>query len=150
MTDADYPPGYLAPATGVYRLLNVFGTATPTRAHAMEGQPLPDARLGYSWRLERLAQDTQPGWCRRVPSCLPPLLADPHGTAQRVAMAMFDLAPERRKVALRKIYAMHCVIAVARGHTEIEAAASALDMRGRIEGAMLAIEVSGGGADGRG
>ena len=65
-------------------------------------------------------------------------------------MTVIDLSPERRMEALDKIYAVHHVVAVAKGHTEAEAAASARDMMGRIEGAIRAIEVSGGGGGGRG
>ena len=45
--------------TGVYRLLNVFGTETIEFAHVGKGQPLPPAPLGFSWRLERTAGDTE-------------------------------------------------------------------------------------------
>jgi hypothetical protein len=65
-------------------------------------------------------------------------------------MTVLDLAPERRALALRKIDMMHRVIAIASGHTEAEAAASALNRKERIQNAVGAIEVSGGGAGGSG
>ena len=60
VANADHPPGYPAPVTGVYRLLNVFGTETETHAHVMRGQPLPGAPLGHGWRLERVDDQTGP------------------------------------------------------------------------------------------
>jgi hypothetical protein len=44
-----------APASGRYELLNVFGTATGEAVSAMEGERLPAAPRGYSWR--RVAVD---------------------------------------------------------------------------------------------
>jgi hypothetical protein len=59
MSAPDHPPGHAAPTTGVYRLLNIFGTETIEAAHVAQGQPLPAAPLGHSWRLERAAGDTE-------------------------------------------------------------------------------------------
>jgi hypothetical protein len=59
MSTADHPPGHPAPAAGVYRLLNVFGTETEAAAHVAQGQPLPPAPWGYNWRLERLTGNAE-------------------------------------------------------------------------------------------
>jgi len=40
-----------APALGQYELLNIFGTATGEAVSASEGERLPAAPRGYSWRL---------------------------------------------------------------------------------------------------
>lgn len=80
---------------------------------------------------------------------LPPLLSDPDGAAQRVAMTVIALPAERRDDALVKIYAVHQLIARLRGYTKTEAVASADDMKRRIEGTIQAIKVTGGGAGGR-
>ena len=45
--------------TGIYRLLNIFGSETETRTHAVRGQPLPGAPLGHGWRLERETDDPE-------------------------------------------------------------------------------------------
>jgi hypothetical protein len=45
-------PGDLAPATGLYRLLNIFGTETAQWTRGMEGEPLPDAPQGFMWQAE--------------------------------------------------------------------------------------------------
>ena len=39
-----------APALGQYELLNIFGTATGEAVSASEGERLPAAPRGYSWR----------------------------------------------------------------------------------------------------
>ena len=59
MSVPEHPPGHPAPVAGVYRLLNVFGSETIEAIHVAQGQPLPPAPLGHSWRLERLADDTE-------------------------------------------------------------------------------------------
>jgi hypothetical protein len=48
--DNEYQPGDNAPATGKYEELNVFGARTGKWHHAQEGEPLPPAPRGYSWR----------------------------------------------------------------------------------------------------
>jgi Resolvase, N terminal domain len=40
-----------APASGRYELLNIFGTPTSEAVSASEGERLPAAPLGYTWRL---------------------------------------------------------------------------------------------------
>ena len=39
-----------APATGHYEELNVFGSHTGKTAHVTEGEPLPGAPRGFTWR----------------------------------------------------------------------------------------------------
>src|ERR1700759_1471858 len=48
-------PGDRAPAADTYELLNVFGTPTGTTVDVGEGDPLPRAPRGYTWR--RLTAD---------------------------------------------------------------------------------------------
>jgi hypothetical protein len=55
--NAEHRPGTLAPVTGVYRLLNVFGAETHTHAHVVRGEPLPGAPMGHGWRLERETEE---------------------------------------------------------------------------------------------
>ena len=47
----EYAPNDNAPASGRYELLNIFGTPTDEGVSVSEGEPLPAAPLGYSWRL---------------------------------------------------------------------------------------------------
>jgi hypothetical protein len=47
----EYAPTDDAPASGRYELLNIFGTPTDEGVSASEGERLPKAPLGYSWRL---------------------------------------------------------------------------------------------------
>jgi hypothetical protein len=53
MYDTEHPPGAIAPVTGHYRLLNVFGTPTGLSAHMRRGEALPAAPRGYGWLLEQ-------------------------------------------------------------------------------------------------
>jgi hypothetical protein len=46
----EYDPTDDAPVSGRYELLNVFGTATGEAVSAMEGERLPAAPRGFSWR----------------------------------------------------------------------------------------------------
>ena len=48
---SEYAPTDNAPASGRYELLNIFGTPTHEAVSANEGERLPAAPLGYSWRL---------------------------------------------------------------------------------------------------
>jgi hypothetical protein len=48
---SDRDPTDLAPVSGRYELLNIFGTPTGEALNASAGEPLPAAPLGYSWRL---------------------------------------------------------------------------------------------------
>jgi hypothetical protein len=48
---SDRDPADAAPVSGRYELLNIFGTATGEALSAGEGERLPAAPLGYSWRL---------------------------------------------------------------------------------------------------
>jgi hypothetical protein len=43
-------PGELAAETGDYEELNVFGTPTGKAVHAEQGQSLPPAPKGFTWR----------------------------------------------------------------------------------------------------
>jgi len=49
----EHPPGHPAPATGLYRLLNVFGAGTATSAYVIAGQATPDGAQRSHLRLER-------------------------------------------------------------------------------------------------
>jgi hypothetical protein len=55
----EHRPGDPAPKSGRYRLLNILGGATETHVYVAEGQPLPAAPHGQTWRLEREADDTE-------------------------------------------------------------------------------------------
>ena len=46
----EHKPGDSAPATGHYEELNVFGSHTGKTAHVTEGEPLPGAPRGFTWR----------------------------------------------------------------------------------------------------
>jgi hypothetical protein len=43
-------PDTQAPATGYYEQLNVFGTPTGKVEHVREGERLPSAPRGFTWR----------------------------------------------------------------------------------------------------
>jgi hypothetical protein len=45
----EYPPGEAAPATGIYKQLNIFGRPTGIRVTLMEKYPFPKAPVGHSW-----------------------------------------------------------------------------------------------------
>jgi hypothetical protein len=65
--DTEHPPGAVAPATGHYRLLNVFGTPTDHTTHVRRGDTLPAAPRGHGWLLEQETdvdgcQDCCAGW----------------------------------------------------------------------------------------
>jgi hypothetical protein len=48
----EYFPGWPAPASGTYRLINLFGVKTSITAYVTRHQPLPAASVGDGWRLE--------------------------------------------------------------------------------------------------
>jgi len=48
--EEEHQPGDLAPATGHYEELNIFGTRTGKVAHVIEGDALPQAPRGFAWR----------------------------------------------------------------------------------------------------
>jgi hypothetical protein len=48
----EHHPGDPAPVSGIYHLFNVLGSRTQVWAHVEQGEPLPDAPLGFGWRLE--------------------------------------------------------------------------------------------------
>jgi len=75
-----------------------------------------------------------------------PLLADPEDAVQRVAMDVMALAPEKRPEALEMAMRVCMALAMAQGANEVDATVFALGMQRSIEGAMLAIAVSGGDA----
>ncbi len=53
MESSEHKPVDLAPATGHYEELNVFGTPTGRVHRAREGEPLPRAPRNFSWRQIR-------------------------------------------------------------------------------------------------
>jgi hypothetical protein len=46
----EHRPGDRAPTTDHYEELNVFGTHTGKVVHVKEGDPLPEAPRGFTWR----------------------------------------------------------------------------------------------------
>jgi hypothetical protein len=46
----EHQPGTDASVTGLYEELNVFGSPTGKVEHAHEGEQLPHAPRGFSWR----------------------------------------------------------------------------------------------------
>jgi hypothetical protein len=46
----EHQPGAYAPITGRFEELNIFGSATGKVEHLQEGERLPPAPLGFSWR----------------------------------------------------------------------------------------------------
>ena len=50
MQPADQLPGEPATRTGRYEERNIFGAPTGKVTHAAEGQPLPIAPRGFTWR----------------------------------------------------------------------------------------------------
>jgi hypothetical protein len=79
-----------------------------------------------------------------------PALPDPDGTAQRVALEIMALDPERRLEAVTKAGDMFATLAEADGCSPVDATVFALAMQRRIQDAIRAIEISGGSAGGRG
>jgi hypothetical protein len=47
---SEHKPGDRAPVTGPYEELNIFGTHTGTVYSAEQGEPLPAAPRGFTWR----------------------------------------------------------------------------------------------------
>lgn len=60
MPDPDHQPSDPAPESGTYCLHNVFGTPLHRRHVAAEGDPLPAAPRGHTWRLEHAAVHAAP------------------------------------------------------------------------------------------
>jgi hypothetical protein len=48
---SDHNPGDAAPQTGHYEEHNVFGSPTGRIVHVSEGELLPRAARGFTWRL---------------------------------------------------------------------------------------------------
>jgi hypothetical protein len=46
----EHQPGSLAPVTGHYEELNVFGTPTKRVQHVRKGERLPPSPRGFTWR----------------------------------------------------------------------------------------------------
>jgi hypothetical protein len=44
-------PGEMARMGGLYKQLNIFGTPTGATVRAKQGEPLPAAPRGFTWRL---------------------------------------------------------------------------------------------------
>jgi hypothetical protein len=49
-TEVEHQPGEQAAATGHYEELNIFGSPTGKTAHAEQGERLPIAPHGFTWR----------------------------------------------------------------------------------------------------
>ena len=47
----EHAPGDVAPTTGHCELLTVLGSRNGRTEHVTEGEPLPAAPRGYTWRL---------------------------------------------------------------------------------------------------
>ena len=50
MAEREHEPGTLAPMTGLYEQLNVFGTPTGRVEHVRERERLPLGPRGFTWR----------------------------------------------------------------------------------------------------
>jgi hypothetical protein len=59
MATNEHQPGTHAPVTGHYEALNVFGSPTGKVEHVREGERLPRAPRGFSWR--RIAEQLRYG-----------------------------------------------------------------------------------------
>ena len=46
----EHDPGDETPHTGHYEELNIFGSRTGRTVHIQEGDPLPTAARGFTWR----------------------------------------------------------------------------------------------------
>jgi hypothetical protein len=51
MTSREYPSGVRAPTTGTYEQRNVLGTLTGVRVTVAQGDVLPAAPRGFTWRV---------------------------------------------------------------------------------------------------
>jgi hypothetical protein len=51
MAEDEHTPDTAAPQTGLYETLNIFGSPSGTRVWVVEGDPLPTAPFGFTWRL---------------------------------------------------------------------------------------------------
>ena len=51
MTRREYPPGMRAPSAGIYEQRNVLGSPTGVRVTVAEGEELPAAPRGFTWRV---------------------------------------------------------------------------------------------------
>jgi hypothetical protein len=47
MSEVEHDPGDLAPASGVFHEINIFGTSTGLTAQVEAGEPLPGAPVGW-------------------------------------------------------------------------------------------------------
>jgi len=54
----EYPPGMSAPSTGTYEQRNVLGSPTGVRISVSQGDVLPAAPRGFTWRLIGNGQDS--------------------------------------------------------------------------------------------
>jgi hypothetical protein len=59
-SDVEHLPGWPAPTTGTYRLVNARGTRTAIQVGLTAGDKLPTAPADYAWRLERNADGSKP------------------------------------------------------------------------------------------
>jgi hypothetical protein len=55
--ELDLKPGAPAPATGTYEKRNVFGTPTGNRINVNNGDPMPPAPRGFTWRCVPSSSD---------------------------------------------------------------------------------------------
>jgi hypothetical protein len=51
MMACEYPPGIQAPSAGTYEQQNVLGTPTGVRVTVSQGEVLPAAPRGFTWRM---------------------------------------------------------------------------------------------------
>ena len=51
MTSREYPTGMRAPTAGIYEQRNVLGTPTGVRVTVVQGDVLPAAPRGFTWRV---------------------------------------------------------------------------------------------------
>jgi len=67
---AEHQPGTIAPVTGHYLLLNVFGSPVGESTHIRCGEGFPDAPRDYSCRVEQETGEDECSACRQPPDVL--------------------------------------------------------------------------------
>jgi hypothetical protein len=57
MTAREYPAGTPAPSAGAYEQRNVMGTPTGVRVTVAQGELLPAAPRGFTWKMIEAGDD---------------------------------------------------------------------------------------------
>lgn len=94
MTFTDYPPCVTAPVAGHYGELNVFGAHTGRVAEVQEGEELPSAPRGFTWRLLNQRSPTELRDLARDYRCLAATAStrETHDALLRLDRRFVDLA----------------------------------------------------------